>query len=411
MSEKKISRREFLRQSAMGAAALGLSAYGVPAMGSVLGANDRIRIGVIGCGGMGTGHLSRLVDMSKNPDEKLQVVAVCDVYEPRKQRAKAISGGELFHDYRKMLEMKDLDAVVVATPDHWHATITIDAMEAGKDVYVEKPMTLYWKEAKQVAQVQAKTGRVVQVGVQSTSEDRWWRANELIRQGAIGKVLWTRSSICRNSREGEWNWGIDPDAKPGVNLDWNLWQGPAKKHAWDPERYFRFRKFWDYSGGIATDLFYHQLGHLQIALGPEFPKRVVASGGIYAFPDREVPDTFHMLIDYPSNHSVVLVSSMANEQGVSEVICGHEATMYFEGPGVVIRPENAFKNERKEMEVAEQPRSDHMHNFLECVRTRRQPHCDAQTGYRIMVAIALGVESYRKGRVMKFDPEKEEVVG
>ncbi|MCC6444233.1 MAG: Gfo/Idh/MocA family oxidoreductase [Armatimonadetes bacterium] len=410
MSETKMSRRDFLKQSAIGAAALGLSAYGAPAMGSVIGANDRIRIGVIGCGGMGTGHLQRLVEMSRNPDEKLQVVAVCDVYEPRKDRAKTISRGRLFHDYRKMLEMPDLDAVLVATPDHWHAKMSIDAMEAGKDVYVEKPMTLHWKEAKEVAAVQAKTARVLQVGVQSTSEDRWWRANELLKQGAIGKLLWTQSSICRNSREGEWNWGIDPDARPGANLDWNLWLGPARKRKWDPERYFRFRKFWDYSGGIATDLFYHQLGHLQIALGPEFPQKVSASGGIYAFRDREVPDTFHIMIDYPSGHTVAMVSSMANRQGIGEVIYGHEATMHFESPGVVIRPEEEFQNERREVRVPEQPRSDHMHNFLECIRSRQDPHCNARTGYRIMTAISLSVEAYRKGKIMKFDPAKEEVI-
>jgi predicted dehydrogenase len=406
--DNQLTRRQFLTQSAAGAAAVGLGLYAT-APSSARGANERINLGVIGCGGQGTWHLSQLVEMSQNPEAGLAVTAVCDIYEPRKQRAKEISGGQLFHDYRKMLEMKDLDAVVIATPDHWHARMSIDAMEAGKDVYCEKPMTRYWAEAKGVARAAARTGRVYQCGAQTASEDRWWRANGLIQEGAIGKVLWSQSSMCRNSRKGEWNWRMDPQAGPD-NLDWPAFLGPAPKRPFDPERFFRFRKYWDYSGGIASDLFYHQLAHLAIALGPEFPVRVSAAGGIYAFPDREVPDTYHTLIDYPSDHSVALVSSMANQQGIPDIIYGHEATMYFEGPGVVIRPEPDFAAERPAMEVAARPRADHMHNFLDCVRTREKPHLNADAAYRVMVAIALGVTAYRGQRTVHFDPEKEEVV-
>jgi len=260
-----------------------------------------------------------------------------------------------------------------------------------------------------VAQVAKETNRVLQVGAQSCSDDRWWQANKLIKEGAIGKVLWTSASFCRNSVKGEWNYPIDEDASPD-NLDWNAWLGPTPKREFDKERYFRWRKYWDYSGGIATDLFYHTLSHLQIALGPEFPKRVSAGGGIYVQHDRDVPDTFHMIIDYPSDHSIVLCSSMANIQGITEMIRGHEATMYFEEPGVVIRPENEFKDLKQEIRVALNERPSHMDNWLDCIRTRNKPHLDADTAYKVMVAIALGVESYRKEKVMRFDSEKEEVV-
>jgi predicted dehydrogenase len=404
--DAKITRREFLKHSAVGAAALGIGAL---APASVLGANERLRLGVIGCGGQGTGHLRGLVERAKDPKQNLAVVAVCDIYEPRKQRAKEISGARVFHDYREMLALDDLDAVVIGSPDHWHAQMSMDAMLAGKDVYCEKPMTLYWREAKRVAETAALTGRVFQVGAQSCSEDRYWKARDLIARGAVGKLVWTQSSYSRNSRDGEWNWSIDAGASP-ANLDWQRWLGPAPPRAFDPERYFRFRKYWDYSGGIATDLFYHQLAHLEVALGPEFPRRVVAGGGTFVFQDREVPDTFHLLVDYPSGHTVTLLASMANEQGVPEVIRGHEATLTFEGPGVVVRPEHAYQAERTELRVAAKPRPGHMDNFLQCVRTRERPACDAQTGYRVMVAIALGVLAYRQGKAMMFDPEREELV-
>lgn len=407
-----ITRRDFLKGSAAAGIAAGLGFLGsgsAMAAPRVLGANDRILIGMIGVGGRGGTHLNALVTKSKDPANRVAVVAVSDIYDARKDRAKAKCGGDVYHDYRKLLDRKDIDAVVIATPDHWHARMAIDAMEAGKDVYLEKPMTYTWQEAKEVAAVTERTKRVLQVGAQSTSDDRWWQANKLIKDGAIGKLLWTSSSLCRNSTKGEWNYNIDDGANP-ANLDWKAWLGSAPKRPFDKERYFRWRKYWDYSGGIATDLFYHQLSHMEIALGPEFPRSVTASGGIYIQKDREVPDTFHMIVDYPTDHSVVICSSMANRQGVTEEIRGHEGTIYFEDPGVVVRPETEFAGQKKELKVAPQPRLSHMDNWLDCIRTRNKPHLDAQTGYKIMVAIHLSVLSYRQGKTMRFDPVKQEII-
>jgi len=415
-----ISRRAFLKG---GAAFLLGAPYIIPS--KVWGAkkrispSNRIVMGTIGVGGQGTGDMENFLW-----SDTVQMVAVCDVDRKHREDAQKKvekhysenkpggpwKGCASYNDFRELLARDDIDAVLIATPDHWHASISIDACEAGKDVYCEKPMTLYWEEAKQVAEVVRRTGRVFQVGVQSTSDDVWWQANRLIREGAIGKVLWSQSGYCRNSRGGEWNWGLDENCSP-QNLDWDLWLGPAPKRPFDKERFFRFRKYWDYSGGIATDLFFHALGHMAIALGPEFPRRVSASGGIYSFPDREVPDTFHSVIDYPSNHTVILASSMANRQGLPEVIRGHEATMTFEGGQVVIRPEDEYQGERPEVRVSPQPRADHTINWLDCIRSREKPDCDAETGYRVAVAISLGVKAYREQKVIEFDPEKEEVVG
>ena len=405
----KMSRRDFLKATVATTAVAGLGLSGAPASGRVIGANDRINVGVIGCGGKGTGHLRDLVKRSEDPNNRLQVAAVCDIYRHRLVNAKAISGAEAFHDYREMLAREDLDAVFIATPDHWHAPMAIDAMTSGKDIYLEKPMTYTWQEAKEVARVAWETGRIVQVGAQSASDDRWWQANKLIKEGAIGKVLWTTSSYCRNSMGGEWNYHIDADANES-NLDWKAFIGSAPMRPFDKERFFRWRKYWDYSGGIATDLCYHQLSHLMIALGPEFPTRVTGAGGIYVQHDRDVPDTYHTVIEYPSQHSVVLAQSMANHQGIPEYIRGHQATMYFERPGVVIRPEDEFKDKVQQREVAREPRANHMQNFLDCVRSRQKPHLDADTAYKIMTAIHLGVLSYRNSRMMVFDPEKEQLV-
>lgn len=404
-----VTRREFIRTTAVTGAALGM---GLHSLGQTRpgNANERIVIGVIGVGGMGSGHLQRLVDMSRDPNGRVSVAAVCDIYEPRKQRAKEVSGAELYHDYRKMLDRKDIDAVLIASPDHWHAQMSVDAMESGKDVYCEKPMTLTWQEAKWVRDTARRTKKVVQIGAQSASEDRWWQARRLIEGGCIGKLLWTSSSYSRNSTGGEWNYWIDPACTPET-LDWRAFLGKAKKRPFSPERYFRFRKYWDYSGGIATDLFYHQLAHLMVALGPEFPKRVVGMGGIYVQKDREVPDTFHMIVDYPSDHTLTLISSMANSTGVEEVICGHEATLRVRGNRAITQVQDEFKSTRKEFSFEEEPRADHLNNWLDCIKSREEPHCGAELGYKTMVAIGLGVESYRKGKMMHFDPRTETVIG
>src|SRR6185437_16923407 len=208
------------------------------------------------------------------------------------------------------------------------------------------------KEVKELVDTARETKRVIQVGSQTTSADQWWKAKKAIADGMIGKMIMSQGSYHRNSIEGEWNWPIDPDAGPngkGDNyIDWRAWLGPAPKRPWDPDRFFRFRKYWDYSGDIATDLFFHVVAPLNICWDkPQFPTRVVASGGIYAFHDREVPDTFHLLAEYPEGHSLVLSSSMANSQHIPGLIRGHEGTIImvehgkFEEPtpDILVRPE------------------------------------------------------------------------
>ncbi|MFA0739754.1 MAG: hypothetical protein LKKZDAJK_002878 [Candidatus Fervidibacter sp.] len=430
---KEVSRRQFLKTAAgalaVGAMASGFKpsrAYALAGSQRVVGANDRITIGIIGCGGMGHAHMRTLVSAIQRGEENAEIVAVCDIYDPRKESArqtcerqwegKSQTGKvEVYHDYRKLLERKDIDVVWIATPEHWHAKMAIDAMNAGKDIYLEKPMTRHVDEAKAVYETALRTRRVVQVGSQWTSEPKWRQAGELIKQGKIGKVVWSQTSYCRNSREGEWNYAIDPNAKPGVNLDWDAFLGPAPKRPWDPERFFRWRKFWDYSGGIVTDLFPHVLHTLFLAIGAEFPTRVVATGGIFVHHDREVPDTFHMMAEFPSGHVVVVAGSTANERGLETIVHGHKANMLLGGNDIVVQPERVYADEVEPMRVTTEAVPDvlraHHKNFLECVRDRtKMPNCPIDLAYKVMVTVGLAELSYREGKMKLFDPERLQVV-
>jgi len=441
-NQSGVNRRDFVRSTVGAGAAAGLAAPAVAAQATAnpQGSNDRLNVAIIGVGNRGSSLMRMVLQMAEERGG-VKIVAVCDVYEKRKQLAQERSKAEFATlDYREILARPDIDAVIIATPDHWHGTIALAAMEAGKDVYLEKPMTHTIEEARQVAQKVKQSGRVLQVGSQTTSADQWWKARKAIEDGMIGKLISSQGSYHRNSLEGEWNWTperrgnnwqIEPDAGPngkGVNyIDWNMWLGSAQKRPFDPQRYFRFRKFWDYSGGVATDLFYHVVAPLQICWGEaQFPYRVSAGGGIYAFPDREVPDTFNLMADFAKGHSLILSSSMANSTHIPGLIRGQKGTIVmvdhgrFEGATdhITVTSEPIYRDEfvkkfgyqSVDIPVEDRGRDAHIANFFESIRSRKQPRLDAETGYRAQVTISMAVQSYREGRVLYFDPKKEKVV-
>jgi predicted dehydrogenase len=396
------SRREFL-----GAAALS-------ATSRVLGANDRINVGIIGVGGMGFGHVKML-----KPRTDIQITAISDIYTKRKQRARdflGLAGKDIHHEYKDLLARSDVDAVFVVTPDHWHYRMAMDALDAGKDVYVQKPMAYRIEEAKSMAERVKKTGRVLQVGSQYASEPQYHKARELVAQGAIGKPLWAQGTYCRNTFHGEWNYEIDAEGTE-ENVDWKRFLGSAPKRPFSQDRYFRWRKYWDYSGGIATDLLYHRLVPFLVTLGPQFPVRVSSNGGIYVHKDREVPDTISTTIEYP-DFQVIMSSSMAADlpgEHLSPAIYGHEGTIEFRGKELVITPEPIYAKvtKRQPQRIPTETRDlhvAHMENFFDCVRSRKHPNLDADFGYRAMVAIGLGVEAYRESRQFAFDPSTERVL-
>jgi predicted dehydrogenase len=434
MSSNEANRRDFLKSASAVSASLGLAASAFaksapsakPAAARVIGANDRINIGVVGCGGRGSyvANVFQRVGQEKN----CQIVAVCDVYQKRvtenKNRLK-VEFGTL--DYREVIARNDVDAVIVATPDHWHAPIALAAMDAGKDVYLEKPMCHTIEEAKKLSDTVRETKRVLQVGSQTTSAEQWWQAKKAIAEGMIGDMIMSQGSYHRNSTEGEWNWPIDTNAGPDKTgedyIDWKMWLGSAPKRPYNADRFFRFRKYWDYSGGIATDLFFHVMAPMNICWSePQFPNKVMAGGGIYVFKDeREVPDTFHFIAEYPKGHSVVLSSSMANSQHIPGLIRGHFASLImvehgqFEGstPYITIRPERDVVSEeyRSKWGTADvkipiqeaNVMNIHVGNFLDCIRSRQKPTLDVDTAARAQAVITMAVQSYRSGRVVYFD--------
>jgi predicted dehydrogenase len=421
----RVNRREFLARTAAVGAALGAGRR------RVLGANDRINVGVIGVGGRGS-HVGRYFARIGEETGGVRVAAVCDVWQRRVTQNKEFFQCDGYLDYRELLARNDIDAVIIATPDHWHATMAIEAMKSGKDVYLEKPMCHTIKEAKALVDTVKETGRVLQVGSQTTSADQWYKAKKAIADGMIGQMIMSQGSYHRNSREGEWNWPIDPKAGPEAKgddyIDWKMWLGPAPARPYDPDRYFRFRKYWDYSGGIATDLFYHVVAPLNICWDePQFPYKVMAGGGIVVFHDREVPDTFHLIAEYKKGHSLVLSSSMANSQHIPGLIRGHLGTVImvehgqFESytPYIIVRPEASDRRDRSVVDEEyaakwgtvdiripvkrEDMLAAHIKNFLECMRTRGKPNLDVETGAKAQVVISMAVQSYREGRVLYFD--------
>jgi predicted dehydrogenase len=424
-SQHDVSRRDFVRTSVAAAGAATMAAL-APAV--AIGANDRIRMGVIGVGGQGTGHVAGLVKRAKA--DNVEVVAVCDVYRRRITRAQSISKAEGYSDYRKVLERPDIDAVLIATPDHWHAKIAGDALEAGKHVYCEKPMTHTVEQAIELRDKVRRHKRVLQVGPNATANDGYWQAQRAIRDGRIGKVTWAQGCYNRNERVCLFNvhQKIDPTAGPDKSgedhIDWDMWLGYkwdlAPKIDWNPEHFFRFRKYWPYNGGVATDLLYHKLAPLLLAIaGPdgEYPSRVNACGGLYIEKDgRDIPDTFLMTADYPSEFSIFLVSTLTNDAGIPDRVYGKWGTMELGGDPVLkvngpFTPEFKAKNNGKaEARLPLEPRRDLVGNFLDVIRGNGKLCCNAELGAATMVAIKLAVESYRQKKTMLWDAKAERVI-
>ncbi len=430
MTELK-SRRDFLQQACAGVALVATPATSPSQVfaGRVLGANDRLNVGFVGCGGRMNTHLDALVNRAKERGD-VQPVAVCDIYDKRKRLAREradVDEKNVHHDFRELCARQDIDVVVIASPDHWHHGHTMAALRAGKDVYLEKPFTYTIEEAREIAEFVRANKRILQVGSQYTSFDHFHQARKAIEQGLIGKVVWATAGYGRNANKegGEWNYAIDADAS-AANIDWKAFLGNAPKRAFDAERYFRWRKYWDYSGGIATDLFYHALAPLVMITGQEFPAKVAASGGIYVQKDREVPDTFLMNVDY-SSFTVNLTCSVAAGAAPLVAVNGTEGRIIlaqngedFSHSAIEISPDREYRKEFKAKTGVEKlsleckpnlrGTSPHMDNFLDAVRSRQQPNLNAELGYKVMAAIRMGVDAYRQQTTLQWDARRERAV-
>jgi predicted dehydrogenase len=399
-----VSRRSFVAAGALTARAFT----------QVRGANERLRIGVIGCGGMATGHMRGLV---KNREtDNCEIVTVCDIYDKRLQAAAQLTGGKPVRDYRSVLDNRDVDYVLIATPEHWHAPMTLDAADAGKHIYCEKPMTRTVDEAKKVVAKIRQTGVKMQVGVQGMSDDSYETANRYVQEGALGDVVIAQIDYSRNyATDDFWAYKHDPEAIPGENLDWKAFLGSAPKRPWDPDRFFSWRRYWDYSGGIASDLFVHRVTRVIKSLGLKEPERAVATGGKFHYKNSaaEIPDTFNVLLEYPGGPNVILVSSMANDTPVEHVLRGHKATLKFTRTGFTITPQREFAKDMQEITHQKTGAENielHHRNLMNAIRHNEPLKCDCQLGYYGVVACEMSVQSFRKREYLRWDAARQKIV-
>ncbi|MBI4581039.1 MAG: Gfo/Idh/MocA family oxidoreductase [Planctomycetes bacterium] len=425
----RVTRRRFSAGMAGGAVAVaGRSAFGA------LGANERVRLGIIGVGNRG----DQLIDAFK-PHADAEVVAICDVYAPYREFAAKKVGGQPFltGDFRELVGRKDLDAVIIATPDHWHALPFVHACAAGKHVYVEKPLSLVVSEGRAMIEAAKKHDRVVQVGIHRRSVPSCRKAVEAIRGGAIGKMTACRSFHISN----EWPLGIGnpPDSAPPPGLDWDMWLGPAPKVPYNENRcFYKFRWFREYSGGQMTNFGTHWLDLIQWAIGQDAPRGVFAVGTRGNIPDnRGVPDTMEAVWDYPdgtivsfSQYNANASPGAANKSYVE--FRGTEGTMLLQGDGMVIVPEvvrgeplpaldptNRKGNQRQA--AATRPAggkpikfrgssSDTVHharNFLDCIKTKGVCNCPIEAGHRSTAATLIANIAGDRKKYLAWDAENE----
>jgi len=465
MSEP-VDRRAFIAGSAAAGAAMSLPAA---SYAKIQGANTKVRVGFLGVGGRCQQHIDVILKM-KEEGKAVEATAVCDVWDgqvvpgvikgrglyPSAERCglKADDKDHVTKNYLKVLEQKDVDAVCIATPDHWHARMAIDAMEHGKDVYMEKPMTRTIPEAIAVIDSAVKNNKVVTVGVQSMADPTWQAAYEYIRTGNIGKVLQGQTSYFRNSSVGQWRYYPLTKEMTPKTIDWDMWLGHGtkgvdgqplgptpKEMPFDRAVWAQWRCYWPFGGGMFTDLFVHQTTHLIAAMGLRFPARVVGAGGLYMELDnRDVPDVATVVADYEEGCQFIVSATMCNDVQLGEMIRGHLGTVRFSATGSQdflkgfevygqtvaggpAKPKGdngqekpVFAYENPKFPKKEKPGIEDSatyalwENFLQCVRDKkRETLSTPELGAAAFGTVNMGVQSYRYGKVLFWDKEKRAV--
>ncbi|MDX1617439.1 MAG: Gfo/Idh/MocA family oxidoreductase [Balneolaceae bacterium] len=413
------SRREFIKTLTAGTAglSLGLSAQ---SYGNIPGANDRIRVGMIGVGRQGRGLLGKVLEESD-----AEVVGLCDVYKPNLLYAsEQVKNADTYNDFRKLLDRDDIDAVVIATPDHWHALNTIMACEAGKDVYVEKPLSRYIEEGRKMVEAARSYDRVVQTGTMQRSGRIFQEAVEMVRSGDLGPISFVRT----------WNYGNaypdgignPEDSAPPEGLDWDLWLGPAPKRPFninrfgvildeegEYERWASFRWFWDYAGGMMTDWGVHLLDIVNWAMETEAPQSVTAVGGKFLIEDnRETPDTLSATFQYLdfvcTYENRINNGKPMDGNGYGIMFHGTEATLFVDRSSLQLTPESGSRLEALTMEVEEDFLAKHVRNFLDSVKSRNRPICDVEIGHHSTVTANLGNIALRSKERIEWDHEREQ---
>jgi predicted dehydrogenase len=398
-------RRAFLKQTGATLAGAGLA----PSLVNALGANDRIVLGVIGSGGRGTWLMEEALRQG------CALAALCDVYEPRlewaEQKAAKInkSKPKRHTHFEKLLENQDIDAVINGTPDHWHHDVLIAAVKAGKDVYTEKPFSHTMEEGAAMVKAVRATRCVVQVGNHRRSGDHWRKARDIIASGILGQITWARVFDTRSWVQN------DPFAGRPVEeqrLDWKKFLGKAPQQPLVPYRYWAWRWYWDFAGGLMTDIGAHQLDILQWLTDSPGPKTVAANGGVYFFKRWETPDVVHSVLDYGNFAGVFSVGFVNKYEGVGARFYGTEGTLVVTNSRFYVTKEFGA-DAGKEIDTWPRPYEGpaHVANWLACIRSRKEPNSPVELGNQVINAAHIGNLSFREGRRVRWDAEKQKVVG
>ncbi|NUM54186.1 MAG: Gfo/Idh/MocA family oxidoreductase [Candidatus Hydrogenedentes bacterium] len=426
-NELKPTRRTFIYTAGALAAGSVLPRAKAQAQTPV-GANDRIGVGFIGCGGRGSHHAKELAAMRER-GEAIELVAACDAYRPRMAALAERFQLKQHWIHHELLANADVDVVCVATPDHVHAPQAVDAVRAGKDVYCEKPFT-HWRQieiTKTACDEIGKSDRVFQLGTQGMSDPAWHTMAKLVKEGLIGQPIHAECGYFRVGDWGERGMPIDdPNAKPGNDLNWEAFLGDAPKRDFDVSRYFRWRMYEDYSGGPVTDLFPHSLTPTVFMLGVSVPSQAVGIGGIYRYPEREVPDTFNMLLDYPEKLTLAVLGTQGNNlQGAHGRGSGGRCPHLRGWDGTLtVMPNPETKQDEVVFTAAEGAKKDaqrfpiegkesvpeHWKNLLTCVRTREKPNSSIDLAYRVQTALQMAAHAARTGKTAKYDAESRAVI-
>jgi len=445
-----INRRQFMQKSLVGAAAaplVGRSVAGDPGpVTQPVSANDRIQMGVIGVGA----RVQSGVMQAAMAQPGVEIVGVCDAYSGRVARAIERTNGRAkdYGDFRKLLADESIDAVIISTPDHWHKDQTIEALAAGKDVYLEKPMTLTIDEGPEMIAAAEKSDRILQIGSNGMSSKLQQTAREIVRSGKLGKITLIRATFDRNTESGAWLYPIPPDANQQT-VDWEAFLGPAPERPFSLERFFRWRCYWDYSGGVSTDLFVHLMTTVHYVMDADMADMVMATGQNYLHKEtHEVPDTLNAVLTYPKEGFTVSLSATFNNSSANEsgfMILGTEGALVFQGRELIFRPENPVEGnawivaswpsalekaywadpeiQKREMphtwasrmndvgetwsEVGPDSTVIHMSRFIDSVRTRKPSIQDARRGHHATAVPHMVNESIKRKMPVYWDPERE----
>lgn len=435
-----MNRREFLKTTTLAAAATSL----VPEAFATQAASDKVRVGVLGSGARAQELMRQSLQLPG-----VELTAVSDAYRGRAERAQAMTEGtaRIFADYREILDSKEIDAVLIGSPDHWHRQMSLDALSAGKDVYIEKPMTYAVDEGNEIIAAVKRSNRIFQVGSQGMSSATERKAKELVQGGMLGQVTLIRATYNRNTASGAWLYPIPPDASPET-VNWKKFLGPAPQHPFSLERFFRWRCYKDYSGGIATDLFVHLVTSIHSIMNAKMPSSVMASGQLYRWKDsRDVPDTLNAILVYPEGFTVNLSSTFNNQSSRESgfEILGTQGAVAFRGGSMTFTPENVYEDNRWVVEawkesLAKEYYDDpkiqaeetpdtwkpemkqtvqswdewgrnatyvHLAHFFDSVRSRKPPVEDAVMGHHAASCAHLINESARRQQTVYWDFTKD----